>query len=71
MNLAVMDPAQRNGEFVAHLSADGARLGEADVMRLARLASADRARLLGDKSKMLFVPKAPELAVAAVDLLSR
>ncbi len=66
----MMHPAQRYGELVAHLSADGARLGETDVVRLARLALAHRARLLGDKAKMFLVPKAAQLAVTVVDLLS-
>ena len=66
----MMDPAQWYSEFVAHLPADGARLGETNVVRLARLALAHRARLLGDKAKMFLVPKAAQLAVTVVDLLS-
>ena len=71
MNFAMVDTAQWNGKLVAHLPADGAWLGKADVVRLAGLPSTDRARLLGDEAQMLLVAKASQLAGAAVGLLSR
>ncbi len=67
----MMDAAQRNGEFVAHLSAHGARLGEPDVVRLAGLPAADGASLRGDEAQVLLVPEAAQLTGAAVRLLSR
>jgi hypothetical protein len=53
MNRAVMRAAQRDGEFIASLAAERARLHESDVVRIRRLAAAQEARLLGHKSKMV------------------
>ena len=53
VQLAVMGPAQRYGEFVADLLSKSARLCETQVMRIAWLAAADEAGLLGDKAEML------------------
>ena len=47
--------ANRDGPFIAHLPPDRAGLGEPQMMRLARRAPADKARLECHKSQMLFV----------------
>jgi hypothetical protein len=70
VNLAMMNPAHRNRELVAYLAADSPRLGKADVVWLARLPSADGARLLGDELQVFLVPEATQLAVACVKWLS-
>ena len=45
MQLPMMASAKGDGEFVADFHADGARLGEPQVMRVAGLSSTDQARL--------------------------
>src|SRR5262249_33094868 len=59
---AVMQSANRNRELVAHFAANGAQLGKAEVMCVARPAAADQARSRGDKSEMLLVAPSPWLA---------
>ena len=59
MELAVVQAAQGNGEFVADLAAEGEPLGEADVVRLGGLASANEAGSGSDVIQMLLIPKAP------------
>jgi hypothetical protein len=44
VELAVVQAAERNGELVADLASKGELLGEAHVVRLARLAPANQAR---------------------------
>jgi hypothetical protein len=46
MKLAVMDPANRHGELVAHSASKRARLGKREVMRIRRRAAAHKASLL-------------------------
>ena len=58
MQRIVVDVAQRNGEFVRHLEAQGARLGEANVMRLGGAAAADETGLAGDKGEMRLIAHA-------------
>ena len=58
MDLAVMAPAEWHREFVAHLAAERAALGKAEVMRIRRLTAANQARLLGDVSDVLAVTDA-------------
>ena len=53
MDRAMMDTAEGHGEFVAGLAAERARLQVAKVMRVGWLATADEARLLGDRAKVL------------------
>ena len=47
-----MPIAQGHGELVRHLEAQGARLSEANVMRLSRAAAADEAGLAGNEGKV-------------------
>ena len=55
MQLAMMATAEGNGELIADLETKGARLGEAEVMRVARLPAADQTGLRGDKPKVRLV----------------
>src|SRR5262249_23540738 len=48
VELAVVQAAERNGEFVADLATEGEFLGEAHVMRLGRLAPANETRFGSD-----------------------
>jgi hypothetical protein len=50
-----MAAAERHGEFIAHLAAERAALGEADVVRVDGPPPAHEAWLGGDKSEMDFV----------------
>ena len=49
---AVVDGAERHGEFVAHFECNPSRLRVADVMRLGWGSSADDTWLLGDEAKV-------------------
>ena len=49
MQLPMMASAKGNGEFIADFHADGAGLGEPQVMRIAGLPSTDQARLGRDE----------------------
>ena len=57
-----MGPAQGDGEFVAHFSAERPRLHEAKMVGIGRLSSTCETGLLGDKSEMLLVSVASRLA---------
>src|SRR6266699_6550966 len=57
MELAVVQAAERNREFVADLAPQGALLGEAQVVRLGGLAPANEAGSGSDVIQMLLVPK--------------
>ena len=59
MDRAVMRAAQRDGEFIADLAAEGPRLQVAQMVRVGLFAAADEAGLLRDKAKMLAVAIAP------------
>jgi len=59
MDGAMMDTAERHGEFIAGLAAERARLQVAQVMRVGWLAPADQAWLLGDRAKVLPVAITP------------
>ncbi len=61
VKLAVVAAAQRNGELVTRLAAKRPRLRNTQVMGIGRLAAADQARLVGDKSQMVLVADAPRL----------
>jgi hypothetical protein len=63
MDLPMVLSAQRDGEFVAHLSSKCPWLGKADVMGIRWFASADEARLCGDELAMPLVTKPMWLAV--------
>jgi len=55
----VVQPAKRNGEFVAYLAAESEPLGEAHVVRLGRLPPANEAGSGSDVLEMIFITKAP------------
>src|SRR5215475_9279622 len=59
MDRAVMRAAERHGEFVARFAAERPRLQVAKMMRIGLFAAANEARLLGDKTKVLWVTIAP------------
>ena len=65
MQLAVMESADGDRVLVADFPAEGARLGEADVVRFARRAAADGAGLVCDEFAMLLVPQANGLGCDA------
>ena len=51
----MMAAAERHGELIADLHADGAGLGKAQVMWVGGLPAADETRLRGDKLKVVLV----------------
>ncbi len=53
-----MEPAHGDCVFVADLSAERPRLGEANVMRLGGRSAADNAGLRGDELAVLLVARA-------------
>jgi len=55
MHQPVVDPAERDGELVAGLAAERARLQVAQVMRVRGLAATDQAGLLGDVAQVFAV----------------
>ena len=55
MDRAVMRAAERDGEFVARLAAERARLHVAQMVGIGWLAATDEARLLHDTAKVLRV----------------
>src|SRR5262245_22073982 len=61
VELAMMNAAQRHCELIRYPTPESARLRKPDVMGLARLATAHRARLTGNKAQMVFVAAAPGL----------
>ena len=52
MQLAVMTPAERNSELIAHLEANGSGLRKAQVMRVCGLAATDETGLRSDELQM-------------------
>jgi hypothetical protein len=61
MDLAVVDAAERDHEFIAHLSAQRTRLHEAEVMGIGMLSPTNETRLFSNKPQMLFVAMALRL----------
>jgi hypothetical protein len=59
MQLPVMGAAERYRELVADLLSESAGLGESQVMRVARLSAADKARLLGHEAQVFPVAQPP------------
>jgi hypothetical protein len=57
-----MDAAQGDSEFVAHLSAERARLHEAKMVGFRGLSPAHQTRLLGEEAEMLLVAVATRLS---------
>jgi|SRR6185437_7121315 len=58
VQLPVMAATERHRELIAHFDTKRARLSEAEMMRVAGVASADDARLRGDKPKVRLVAPA-------------
>jgi hypothetical protein len=71
MQFAVVQPADRDGVLVAHLAAERARLGEADMMRFGRRSAADDTGLGHDESAMLLVAQANGLWLDALTVSNR
>jgi hypothetical protein len=61
VEFAMMETTDRNCVLVADLSAERARLGESEVMRLAWRPATDDTGLRCDKLAMLFVAEADHL----------
>ena len=61
MNLAMVDAAQGDHEFIAHLPTQRARLHEAEVVRIGVLAPAHKTRLFGNEPQMFLVAMATGL----------
>ena len=55
VKLPMVNPAQGNGKFIAHLAAKGARLGKPKMVWIARRAAAHDAGLRCDELPMLLV----------------
>ena len=61
VDLAMMSPAQRHDELVAHFAPEGLKLREPKMMSVRRLAAADQTRLLGNESNVVLIPDAARL----------
>ncbi len=61
MELAVVSPAKRDGELVAHLAPERPNLREAQVMGIGGFASAYEARTRGHEFQVGLVAVAPHL----------
>ena len=55
MQLAMMPAAKRDRELITDFEAQRARLGEAQVVRVGRMASANKAWLRSDKPQVRFI----------------
>src|SRR5262249_22451016 len=62
MKFAVMDPANRDGELVAHPVSKCTRLGKREVMRIRRYAAAHKTRLPQDELPVLLIAQADRFA---------
>src|SRR6266849_3427282 len=62
MKLAVVDPANRDGELVAHSASEGTRLGKGEVMRIRWHAAAHKAGLPQYEFSVVLVAQANRLA---------
>jgi len=61
MHLAMVDPAERNGKFIAGLAAEGTQLAEAQVVGIRGSPAADQAGLFDDVPDVVAVTDAPRL----------
>ena len=61
MQLPMMPPAERDGEFVADLAPERAKLGKANVVRICGLPFTDQAALRRDEFQVVLVAKAARL----------
>jgi hypothetical protein len=59
VQLAMVDTAKRDSEFVADLAAEGARLHETEMMRIAGLPTAHQTRQGRDEVEVFFVADPP------------
>jgi hypothetical protein len=71
MKLPMMSPAQRHRELVADFAGERPILGKAQMMRIARLTSANQASLLGDEPHMLAIANASRFWVRQHRLVDR
>src|SRR2546422_11188848 len=55
MKLAVMDPANRDGELIAHSASKGPRLCKREVVRIRRHSAAHKARLPSHELPMILI----------------
>src|SRR6266566_3552373 len=62
MKLAVMDPANRDSELVAHSVSKRTRLGKREVMRIRRYAAAHKTRLPQHELPVLLISQADGFA---------
>ena len=72
MQLPVVAPAKRDGEFIAHFCAQRSGLREAQVMRIRGLPATDQTRLRGDKFQVGFIAQSLRFRdgqLALVDLI--
>jgi hypothetical protein len=67
----VVREAERNRPFVAHLASQGSQLRKAQMMRLARRSSADKARKRSHVTKVLRIPASFRDAKRELGLLGR
>src|SRR6516165_7923009 len=65
MKLAVMDPANRDGELVANSVSKRTRLHKREMMRIRRRPAAYKARLPGHELPVLLIAQANRLAQGA------
>src|SRR4051812_42668664 len=59
MDRAMMGAAERDGEFIAGLTAERPRLQVAEMMRIGLFAATDETRLAGNIAQMLSIPITP------------
>src|SRR5262245_11342695 len=65
MKLAVMDPANRDGELVAHSVSKRTRLGKREVMRIRRHAATHKTRLPQYEFPVVLIAQADRFAQSA------
>ena len=61
VDFAMVEPTNRDGELIAHLSAQRTRLGETEVMRVRRRAATNNARMGRHEPAVLLVTQADGL----------
>ena len=69
MDLTVVTPAQRHGEFIAHFSPERAMLREPQMMGIRGSTTANQARLFGYELDVLLVTKAAGLGMDQLALV--
>jgi len=71
MKLAVVDPAHRDDELVAHTAAECTRLCEGEVMRVGGYAAAHEAGLPDNESSMISIAQANRFSQSTDCLAAR